>query len=121
MEAFYVKDENILSNCIQAIKEAMPITVVLKEKKRSLNQNALMWKWLTIIADHTGYTKEVLHDKLRLQYLPTRILQVNGKIYELPKSTTELTVKEFSEYMDKIQLVAMELELALPQPEYYGY
>lgn len=118
---YYVHNEEILKNCIQAIKEDMPVSVSISKKKRSLNQNAMYWKWLEIISDYTGYTKDDLHDKFRLKFLPKKTLEVDGRLYRLPTSTTDLNTKDFTEYLNKIELVACGMELNLPSKRDYGY
>jgi len=121
---FYVRDETIRSNVMREIlKGKLPLNVKVSEakKKRSLPQNNLYWKHLTLMEEATGHTKEELHDIFRLRFLPKRDLDVDGIVYKLPISTTELTTKEFSKYMDNIRLTASELDVVLPYPDYYGY
>lgn len=63
--------------------------------------------------------KDDVHILLRQMFLKRRIVNENtGEIIgELSRSTTDLTVKEFGEYLDRItQWCAEYLSIDLPQP-----
>ena len=54
----------------EAVKPDKEYTVEIKEfkKKRSLDQNALYWKWLTVFAEAIGITNEEAHNRLLYHY-----------------------------------------------------
>lgn len=82
--------------------------------KRSLQQNALYWMWLQVIAQDLGYDTEELHNSFRAMFLIDR-----GKKIPLVRSTTTLNRMEFTQYLDKIEREASQLDIVLPQPEEY--
>lgn len=87
--------------------------------KRSLDQNALMWVWFTIIADYTGYAPEEVHHVVKGLYCPRKAVTLKGKTYRIPKGTSELSVGEMVELMMRIQAMASDLGVRLPSPEEY--
>ena len=100
------------------------ITVEPYRKKRTLSQNALMWKWLEKVVQHihedTGQNKNSIHEYLKRQYLPPKIEEVFGVVIKT-WSTTDLSTADMSTYMDKIYAWATsEMGLLLPVPEDLG-
>ena len=93
------------------------VEVKLYEKTRSKAQNRLYWKWLTVISDYTGHTKEELHAELAYRFLEPLVLTIEGKEVTMVRSTTGLKVKEFTEYLNDIEMFAHDLSLVLPYPE----
>jgi hypothetical protein len=81
--------------------------------KRSLSQNKLYFAYLNIIEIETGNTADDLHQYFKRTLLPPKFIQVLGKEIKVPKSTTELSKIEFSDYMDKI---SAEVNIPVPDP-----
>lgn len=97
--------------------------VEIKEhkKQRSNNQNAMYWAWLTIIGKDLGYTSEELHEALKAKILGViERKTVFGNIVNEPRSTTSLTTKEFTEYLNAVQAFAMSLGIVIPSHEHFG-
>lgn len=119
-------DNNVLRNCLHDLGSLNPFKkwqIEVKEynPKRSLNQNALLWKWYGIIGKEIGYTPEQLHDACKSKFLGRESkTTVFGEEYETLKSTAELNKKDFSDYMVKIEALAMQYDIKLPSPDYYG-
>ena len=117
-------NEKILNNLIGELK-TLPFNtyeVVIRPKKRSLDQNALYWKWLEIISNDTGYTKDELHDSFRQHFLGSEFKQsIFGDVYPELKSTTKLKKKEFTEYLNKVQVYAAQQGITLPTKQHYGW
>lgn len=90
------------------------------EMKRRNQANNLYWKWLEIIGEDTGYSKDDMHVIMACKFLGFREIEYNGHLYNVPKSTQSLTTKEFSSYMDNIQQIASSLGIQLPLPEFHG-
>jgi len=100
-----------------------PMTVEIKERKitRSVMQNALMWKWYTVLGDHFGYTKDEMHEELATRFLGiVERKTIGGRLLIEPRSTASLNTKEMTEYLDKIHALALNQEIKLPQPDYFG-
>lgn len=91
-----------------------------KRKKRSLDQNALMWLWLTALEvdSETGYTKEEWKDIFQSEYCPRTMIYVGENKIEKVKSTSQLNTKEFADFLNRIQHFAYhELGISLPTPD----
>lgn len=88
------------------------ITVERVEEQRTSAQNKFYWELLNDIADQTGNDAEDLHEHFRARFLqdhtrtPARIM-----------STTELDVRQFVTYLDKIMsFVCAEMGLSVKTP-----
>lgn len=72
---------------------------------------------LTILADHTGYTTDDLHEYLKQSFLPQPLIKILGQHIVRTVSTTQLDTKEFNEYIEKIRTFAREeLDCYIPLP-----
>ena len=94
-------------------------------KRRTLSQNALMWKWVDEVVDHvekyTGHDKDEIHDYFKDRFLPTRIISFGDDVRRVTGSTKKLNTTEMTDYMNKIYAWATtELGLFLPVPEDLG-
>lgn len=97
--------------------------VVIREYKstRTLEQNALMWVRLGEIAeqawiDGRRYDAETLHEYCKRVYLPEMCDKGISKWTVLPSgdrvlrmSTSDLNVKEFTDYLEQVQAFGAEL------------
>lgn len=108
---------------LSAVKLEKPIKVTIEEhrKTRTLNQNALMWKWLTevaeLVSDYSGHTPEEVHEFMKARFLPEKLVEIGGETMSY-RTTTKLTTEEMSAYMDRIyEFVTRELGLFLTLPE----
>ena len=80
---------------------------------RTTSQNAYYWKCLEIMWDDLWYTQKELH-----QVLSSMFLMDNNWPLPKIKSTTELTIKEFIDYIECIAVIAAQNGILLPHPEY---
>jgi len=93
-------------------------TIKKRRRKRSLDQNALYWLWLTIIEEITGNEKEDLHCYFKETYLKKEYIKIFGSKINKDISTTNLDTKQFTEYLKKIDIFAnTELNIILPHPD----
>lgn len=99
------------NNCDEVVVEMKP-----NKDSRSLKQNRLYWEWLKVL-EETGNTKDAMHNYLREMYLGCEFEKVRGHLIKVIPSTTKLNVKEFSEYLLKIDLFAQDIGVILPRPE----
>jgi|TARA_Y100000310_G_scaffold320685_1_gene377383 hypothetical protein len=83
--------------------EGKDIVFTLSENKdyRTNSQNKLWWKYMHIMGNELGYTKNEMHDIAKLKFLQRERVEDGLKIKYL-KSTTALTKKEFRELIDSI-------------------
>ena len=80
-------------------------------------QNRLYWLWLACICDETGGDRDEIHLELKRRFLPLKT--VKGLLGEVTKpiSTTELDTKQFTDYLEKIQIMMLrDYGITLPNP-----
>lgn len=84
-------------------------------KKRTHDQNSLYWKFLEDVlfecglAEQAGYVSaEELHEDLKGRYLVVREMSPHGVWRYRIKSTTELDIGEFHDYMEKCNKLFVE-------------
>jgi len=92
---------------------------------RSHNQNAYLWAVVyKEIADHTGESQDSVHEHCRREYGIIEEVKApgfgdykEGQLLKRVKSTTAMTTKEFTDYIEKIRAWAAEfLSLSIPDP-----
>lgn len=120
---YVLRTPEIKERCLQEIK-SLPLgyEVDIREHKstRSTQQNRLYWKIITIIGDHCGLDREDMHRTFAIRLLEPDLFVVDGKQYVGAKSTTKLSTKEFTEYLDKIYATGAVMGLKLPTPGEMG-
>lgn len=90
--------------------------------KRSLSQNALMWMWLTEIAQQTkqkgygDYSSEDMHEYFKAKFCVDKSLTI-GKTTIQVKSTKKLDKGEMTFYMNQIHQWAVNAGFRLSMPE----
>lgn len=93
------------------------LSVSKRKSKRSLDQNALMWKWFSVIEDETGTSSQDIHDYYCNKFLK-RIVSVGNRDEVVVSGTRNLNTAEMAEFLTKVQAdVASELGIALPTSE----
>ena len=124
---------------IEAISDKIHcIEIREHSKNRTIAQNKLYWKWLTSVSNHTGHTKDEMHELYKEKFLVKiferdntgygEMIQTLRKSYkENPAdsmilfrgvvkltSTTQADVKQFSEYLQDIEQDCFDNKIALP-------
>lgn len=90
--------------------------------KRSLSQNALMWKWLTEIAQQTKqkgygvYSSEDMHEYFKNKFCVDKALTI-GKTTIQVKSTKKLDKGDMTFYMNQIHQWSVNAGFRLSMPE----
>ena len=98
------------------------VTIENLRSHRSVSQNRYLWGVVyPLIADTTGYTENEVHEWAKAQYLKPHIVTVAGRVREITKSTTELSVGEMVEYIENLISLAADLGVHVPSPEEAGY
>jgi hypothetical protein len=85
---------------------------------RSEAQNRLYWMWIDVASHNIGYNKDeiaVIFRDLFLGY-KTFTTKKGKEITEL-RSSTELKVAEFKDYLDQIDILMAEQNIPLPRPK----
>ena len=88
-----------------------------EKRIRNIAQNRLYWSWIGIIEKETGNDSEALHAMMKKKFLSKRkLVKLNGKrtYSNIEWSTTELSVKKFTEFLDKVHLFFSESGYYLP-------
>jgi len=97
--------------------EGQRIEVVLRKQKveRSNQQNSYYWGVIIeILKNHTGYTKDEMHEALKEKFL-SAIPDEHG--LKKIRSTAKLNTTEFEEYLDKVRMLAAQnLNCYIPLP-----
>lgn len=124
------------------LDELHEVVVRLHRVDRSVSQNSLYWKWLTVIGAELGESKDELHEKYKEKWLVSIYERDNAEYAEMLQSlravyrqgmrvealalrkrivaltsTTTATVAQMSEYMQEIANHAASLGIRLPFPE----
>jgi hypothetical protein len=87
----------------------------LEKLIRTTKQNAYLRWWVyKAICDHTGDTDDYIHWVMSMEFLVDRT-----KKMPFIKSTTKLSTKEFSEYVDKIKNFVSEYWVIIPTAQEY--
>lgn len=90
--------------------------VIVREvrAKRSIEQNARYWALLNDIADlvkdESGklYSPETWHEYFKTKFIGKDVILVDGEPELIAKSTTKLTIMEFGDYMQEVEVWATE-------------
>ena len=97
--------------------EGKPVEVVVRRKKsrRSLNQNAAYWGIMVeILSEHTGFTREEVHEALK-QKFASRLDEKTG--FTIIESTAKMDTFRFIKYYSDVQQWAAEfLNVFIPSP-----
>lgn len=100
------------------------VSITRAHATRSLNQNAWYWGCVVgLVAEHTGYTSDEIHEIYKGKFLPKRLAMANrnGEIcgeFVVGGTTTRLNTTEFSEYCEAIrEWAADELDVDIPDPQ----
>ena len=85
------------------------IVFTLSENKdyRTNSQNKLWWKYMHILGQELGYTKNEMHDICKLKFLKRERVEDGIKV-EYLKSTAQLTKKEFKKLVDDVIIWAAQ-------------
>lgn len=131
-KTFYIANDEVKSNCarfIQSLATDQDLTVTIQKKRqsRSLKQNKLLHKWLSVIRDERHLAGYDLHSvDIWKEYFCQRFLEpetneIEGLIITKRKSTTKLTVAEMAEFLTNIEAYAnTEMAIWLPNPQDLG-
>ena len=105
------------------------VTVEEYKAKRSTNQNSLYWLWMKEISQKYYETRGKLHsdqvwaEYFKQNFIESTISEIRGEVVKLAKTTTKMTTKEFTDYLEQIDIYAgSEMEIILPHPDdlYYS-
>jgi len=122
-KSFIIHDEkgrNLALSYLNAVSLTMPLRIEIKpyKRNRSASQNKLMWLWFQIIGDDLGYTKDEVYFEMTERYLPMELkTRFNGEKCPRRLGTSDLNTKEFTDFLNDIDLFAAGMGIVLPHPE----
>lgn len=91
-----------------------------RRNKRRNPQNAMLWALYHAMAEHEWngqrYSADSFHCYYKSRFLGCdEVTMPNGKTLQIPRSTADLDVAEFSDYFDKVQADAAERGIYLDE------
>lgn len=121
MKTLVVGSPRWYHNEIQKFKEGEQVTLMIhnRKPKRTEAQNRYYWGvYLPLIAKEKGEGDlDRLHELFKGKFLTQGVVEVLGEKVRMKKSTTDLSVSEFSEYIMNIEALT---EVEAPPTENYG-
>ncbi len=124
-KTFILKNDSIVVNAERALWAALNTGEIWEmilqpfKSKRSKAQNRLYHSWINHLSNYTGHDHDDLCEYFKKRFLGAELKEVFGVEVEVPKSTTKLNVKEFTEYLERIEAVSYEMGYTLPHPDDY--
>lgn len=135
-QRFLIRDDRIRHNAMAAVSNlpgeqdghCWEVNIKPYKRKRSLEQNALLWMWYGVIQRHleesVGQIASAweLHEHFVALLCPARTIEIAGEATAVRKSTSQMTVGEMSEYLNRLEMYCADrLDLILPRPLEYRY
>ena len=109
---------------IEALNPDKRWVMSLAEEKdnKSLAQNRLYWKWVTIIGNEIGNFKDEQDVILRQMHGEPKFVSIDGDgvNFEYRKTISQLNVAEMSELLTKVSYWAGSEGIILPHPDDQG-
>jgi hypothetical protein len=100
------------------------VMITKKHATRSAQANRYYWGVVVeLLAQHTGYTPEEIHEILKARFIPKKLSVANGNgeikgEFVIGGTTTSMNKLEFGEYITSIrQWAAEELDVVIPDPD----
>lgn len=113
---FSPSQQKILNKHLENLEGYVTMEVKKRSERRTIDQNALYWFWITCLEAHTGQPKEDIHDYYKHKLLKRWVTAPNGKRAEVVGSTANMTKEEFCEYLETFRnCVAEDWEYILPE------
>ena len=118
-----IKDgKMILNNRDKFIKELtqfegkeIVIKIIERNNNRTKDQNSLLWSWISILANSTGYTKEEMKELIQVKFLQRERLDADGYTETYIKGTSTLSKQEFNDLMNQVSYWSNNtLSISLP-------
>jgi hypothetical protein len=120
-----LRNWNRVASELQAMRDCeLLVTITRNRATRSLAQNRWYWGCLVgLVAEHTGYTADEIHEIYKGKFLPKRLAMADGHgeifgEFVIGGSTTRLNTEQFSAYCESIrEWAADELGVVIPDPQ----
>lgn len=146
-ETFIIRKEADIHACAAWLlahlaNGTLEVTAAAETRRRSINQNRLLWLWNTEIANHMGLYKDEVHEMLKRKFAVPIFTRDDPNYAEMVAavksirkqgmgdyaeslareisrltSTTDFSVNQMSEYLGDIEHYAAEIGAELTFPE----
>ena len=112
-----ITSEETLENARKQIGEldlsnAWEVEVKPFQFNRSVEQNKRYWKLIEELGNFLGYDVGEMHELMKYKFLSYKQEMLGDEMVVIP-STSKLTIKEFVEYLSKVERFASELGFQL--------
>tara|TARA_R110000765_G_scaffold115701_1_gene208662 strand:+ start:176 stop:559 length:384 start_codon:yes stop_codon:yes gene_type:complete len=105
-----IKKGNLILNNKQQFKDQLVelegkevvIKITERNNNRTKDQNSLFWKWVEIISNETGYTKEETKELISYKFLKRERVDEEGYTETYLRGTSTLNKKEFNDFMNEV-------------------
>ena len=94
------------------LKKQWEVTVSEFKYNRSVQQNKRYWKIIQELGSYLGYDEGEMHELMKYKFLSYKQEMLGDELVVVP-STAKLTIKEFVEYLNKVESFASTLGFQL--------
>lgn len=108
---------------VQKVDLKKPFRAIFEpfKKKRSLDQNSLLWLWMSVIEKESQYSAKEVYQFFCQQFLPWIKKEFWGRETVIIGGSSGLTTVEFNKFLEHIHQFAAEEGIYLPYPDDVGY
>lgn len=119
-----IRNRAALSKALHGMKDG-EVLIRIERLSATRSQQQNRWYWgviVQLLADHTGYTPDEMHELLKAKFIPKRfaVANGNGEIQDelvIGGSSAKLNTVEFGEFCEAIrQWAAGDLGVVIPDP-----
>lgn len=115
----HLDDNDKFRDYIAHLGQNIEVEVIVRKrrKKRSMAENNYYWGVvIATLVPEMGLTDKQVHEFLKKEFLLQEI-QIKGKMYNIIRSTTDLSTIEMEDYLEKVRTwSAIELGCVIPLP-----
>jgi len=97
----FLDEERFVEDLVSLEGKDIVFEIKINRDYRTNKQNKLWWKYMEIMGDTLGYSKNEMHDICKLKFLKRERYE-DGVQVEYLKSTAQLTKKEFNKLVDDV-------------------
>ena len=90
------------------LSKAWEIEVKPFQFNRSVEQNKRYWKLIGELGSYLGYDEGEMHELMKYKFLSYKQEMLGDEMVVVP-STSKLTIKEFVDYLSKVEVFASSL------------
>ena len=120
MASYTLKTPQIMTSCMIEISRSMGKTVTIAEPKHTDRQRNYYWSIVDVIRGDTGDLKQHLHAQFCADSIGVDWVQTSRGRIAIIKSSADISKTEYAALIDTATQRAMELNIRIPAPSYYG-